>query len=114
MSRNMEGFTDGGSSADDGVPNDERDRQHARNVISRGMDMEIFLDSDVGKYLASRAKVEIAEFRAHMDNVDPTDSKAIRDLQQEIAVRKIWKDWLGLAIQEGVAAQELAQERGSL
>jgi hypothetical protein len=114
MAESMEGFTDGAVSTEVRDADQESSRQEMRNVISLGMDMENFLRSDVGRYLSACAEVGIKEFRSKLDDLDPEDSKNIRDIQQEIAVRKIWKDWIGAAINEGVAAQESAIERNSL
>ena len=107
----MRGFTDG---AVEREADEAQSRQQMRNQIAFGMDMEIFLQGDVGKYLQARAKVEIDEFRRKLDDIDASDEQSIRNIQQEIAVRKIWKDWLQLAIQEGAAAQDTAIERNSL
>ena len=113
MSQDMTAFTDR-SGIDGEEKSDEEARLDARRAIAFGMDMEAFLDSQVGKYLAARAQVEIKQLRAGVDEIDPNNPQAIIELQKEIAVRKMWKEWILLAIQEGAAQQDIAVERGVL
>lgn len=113
MSQDMTAFTDR-SGIDGEEKSDEEARLDARRAIAFGMDMEAFLDSQVGKYLAARASVEIKHLRASIDDMDPSDERKIRDLQQAISARKLWKEWITIAIQEGAAQQDIAVERGVL
>ena len=110
MSQDMTDFTDRAGTGE----GEGDEKLQARQVIAFGMDMDIFMSSQVGRYLDARAQLEIRRLREQLDDLDPTDEKAIRDLQQEIAARKIWKDWLLLAIQEGKAAESVAVERNEL
>jgi hypothetical protein len=112
MPDRMEGFTDASPSGSSLT--DEAANLQTRQKISFGMDMEIFLRSDVGQYLSRRASAEIASLREQMDSIESTDAVAIRNVQLEIATRKIWKDWIERAIQEGVAEQDAAIDRNSL
>ena len=94
----------------------EENRQ-LRQQIGLGMDMSRFLESDVGRLLSGRARREIAEALAAFESVDlltPEGVNEARRLQQEIAVRRVWKDWIEIAINEGDAAQAVAIERGEL
>jgi len=111
MSQDMTDFTDRAGTREE---TEEAAKLEVRKTIALGMDMEAFLASDVGKYLSACAEQDLQIFRKQLDDLDPDDSKAIRDLQQEIAVRKTWKDWIMLAINEGNAAQDIALERNSL
>jgi predicted peroxiredoxin len=108
----MEGFTD--AAPNEAQLTDAQDNLQVRQQISLGMDMEIFLRSDVGRLLTRRAAAEIAALREQMDTIESTDAVAIRNVQLEIATRKVWKDWIERAIQEGVAAQDAAIDRNSL
>lgn len=101
-----EGFTD-----ELREPNESQELEHTRRQITLGMDMEIFMQSQVGRLLRARAAAEIAEFRKQFEDLDPRDDDAIRKLQFEISVRKVWEEWIGRAIQEGIAAQETALDR---
>lgn len=112
MPDRMEGFTDAAPS--ESSMSDEQANLQVRQEISFGMDMEIFLRSDVGRYLTRRAATEIAALREQMDTIESTDAVAIRNLQLEIATRKVWKDWIERAVQEGVAAQDAAIDRNQL
>jgi hypothetical protein len=88
-----------------------------RAQIGLGMDMEIFLDSTVGKLLTARANADIREFQRAFEGCDLFDNAGIKEarkLQFEIAVRRAWKDWIQIAISEGESAQAVAQERGEL
>ncbi len=109
--QDMTDFTDRAGTGEGDV---DEDKLQNRRVIAFGMDMDHFLTSQVGRYLEARAQLEIRTFREQLDDLDPSDEKAIRDLQQEIAARKMWKDWLQLAIQEGKAAESIAIERNEL
>ncbi len=108
----MRAFTDGATAPQD--ENESAERSAIRNQIAFGMDMEIFLRSDVGRYLVKRAAEEITHLRQQFETVDASDAKAIRDLQLEIATRRVWQDWIASAIQEGLSAQEIAHERNVL
>lgn len=112
MNKDMEGFTD--AAPRESQQTDDQANLQIRRQITVGMDMEIFLRSDVGMFLCSRATTEIQNLRSQMDNVNPDNPSAIRDLQQEIAVRKVWKDWIDGAIQEGLVAQQMAVERNEI
>jgi hypothetical protein len=112
MSTNMEGFTD--EAPREHQQTDDQANLQIRQQITLGMDMEIFLRSDVGRFLCARASEEIQNLRCQMDEVNPDNPSAVRDLQQEISVRKIWKDWIQGAIQEGIVAQQMAIERNEI
>lgn len=95
----------------------EGENMELRKQIGLGMDMSIFLDSQVGRLLAARAAAEIKDFQREMESCDLFDNAGIknaRKLQFEIAVRRAWKDWINIAISEGESAQAVALERGEL
>lgn len=114
MSKNtdMSAFTDG--RVPDETESDDESRRKTRNTIAFGMDMENFKRSDVGRYLDACARRDIAEHLSELATVDASDTNAIRLLQQEIAARRMWSDWISEAIQAGQAAQETALERNTL
>ncbi len=105
----MKGFTD--ELRAPGEESDEAGREQVRREITFGMDMEIFMQSDVGKFLSRRAAAEIRELRKAFDTVEPTDAKKIAELQNAIAVRGMWREWIEGAIAEGTAAQMSAIDR---
>jgi len=100
--------------AADGVHGEETE---IRRTINFGWDMENFLRSDVGRYLTARAEIEITQTRAEFESIDmdaPGAAGEVRKLQLEIAVRKVWKDWIQGAIDQGQAAQEQAIEQNQI
>ena len=105
----MQGFTE--ELRDENEETEKQNLENTRRQITFGMDMEIFMRSDVGRLLTARAAAEIKELRKQFDDVDPTDSKRITELQIAIAVRKQWHEWIRTAIDEGRAAQETAIDR---
>jgi hypothetical protein len=113
MSQDMTEFTDR-AGVDGEEKSDAEGRLETRRSIAFGMDMEAFLASQVGRYLEARAQVEIKHLRASIDDMDPSDERKIRDLQQAISSRKLWKEWITIAIQEGAAQQDIAVDRGVL
>jgi muconolactone delta-isomerase len=93
------------------------ENKQLRQQIGFGMDMNEFMRSDVGKLLQHRANAEIKNFRAEFDDLDLTTAEGVaaaRQIQQNIAVRKLWREWIEIAIHEGEAAQATALERGEL
>lgn len=85
-----------------------------RNRIGFGMDVQVFLNSDIGKYLVRTARAEIESLRGELEDLPAEDVEGNRRVRLELAARRIWQDWLAKAIQEGEAAQETAMERGQL
>lgn len=76
-----------------------------KRAIGFGFDVEAFLKSDIGVYLSERAEAERQSVLEQLARVDADDTKKIRALQQQIAVVDSWQQWLGEAVNEGIAAQ---------
>jgi hypothetical protein len=115
MAQDMKGFVD--PAAPEATANLSEQNRMLREQIGLGMDMEVFMRSDVGRLLNARANSEIKNLRAAFDSVDlmtPEGVAEARRIQQDIAVRKVWREWIELAIHEGEAAQAEALERGEL
>lgn len=111
----MEGFVDPASDA--ATANLSEENKALRQQIGLGMDMEVFMQSDVGRLLNARANREIKELRVAFDTLDLLSREGVieaRRIQQDIAVRKVWRDWIEIAIHEGEAAQAVAVDRGEL
>jgi len=94
--------------------NEQETNSQLRQQIGFGMDMAEFMRTDVGTYLTKRANAEIKEMHRAMEDVDPADANEVRRLQMEIKLRRVWADWIRIAIDEGIAAQQQAVERGVL
>ena len=71
--------------------------------IDFGMEVEAFLQSDIGRYLAKRAEA--------VKVVDPEDTKSVRGLQNTIKVAESVLYWLAEAIQAGLNAQAELHEQ---
>lgn len=70
-----------------------------------------FLESPLGKHLAHRAEAEERAALEALATVDPEDSARIRALQNDVWRAQSVLQWLGEAINEGVAAQQDIGER---
>jgi hypothetical protein len=74
-------------------------------AIDFGMEVEAFLQSDIGRYLTKRAEAEVEAAVEVMKSVDPEDVKSVRGLQNTIKVAESVLYWLADAIQSGLNAQ---------
>ena len=74
-------------------------------AIDFGMEVEAFLQSDIGHYLTKRAEAEVEAAVEVMKSVDPEDVKSVRGLQNTIKVAESVLYWLADAIQSGLNAQ---------
>jgi hypothetical protein len=71
-----------------------------------GRQVEHFLESDIGQYLAQCAQADIEEATEKLCRVDPEDPKAIRELQNKIRVAESVMGWLADAIRSGEQSHE--------
>jgi len=74
--------------------------------VKFGFKVEDFLESELGRYLEARAQAEVHEAHLDLEAADPADEKAIRAIQQKIAVAKQWRQWFEEAVADGVQAQQ--------
>jgi len=74
-------------------------------TIDFGMEVEAFLQSDIGRYLVKRADGEVEAAVEALKEADPEDAKSIRGLQNTIRVAESIQYWLADAIQSGMNAQ---------
>lgn len=79
-------------------------------AVDLGFQAEAFLQSDLGCYLVQRAEAQTEEAVEALKVADPEDAKAIRALQNTIAVAESVQYWLGDVIQQGVNAQQQLHE----
>jgi hypothetical protein len=80
-----------------------------RTVIL-GRQVTEFLSSDVGAYLMQRADDFAQEAIDALTRVDPEDPKAIRVLQNKIAVADLIASWLREAEAQGEQAEQHLKE----
>lgn len=79
-------------------------------AVDMGFQAEAFLQSDIGRYLVSRAEAQIDAAVEALKGADPEDAKAIRALQNTIAVAESVQYWLADLIQQGENAQQQLHE----
>ena len=71
-----------------------------------GIESESFLNSDIGKYIMSRAGMEFDEGVDGLLAVDPTDTAKIIKLQSQCIRASTLRQWLIDAIDSGLYAEE--------
>ncbi len=69
--------------------------------VALGLEVEGFLTSTVGRYLITRAEVEVQQAVEKLKTVDPTDAKAIQELQNQVYRAESVQYWLAEALQSG-------------
>lgn len=74
-----------------------------------GQEAERFMNSPVGRHVISRAETEIEHAYQALSVADAENPKLIRDLQNRIAVARAVPQWLALAVQDGVMAEQQIQ-----
>lgn len=79
-----------------------------------GMQVELFLSSDVGRYLVGRAQLEEKAAIDDLVAASPDDAEANRSIRNRIAVTHMLRDWLSDAVQAGIAAGISIREQDSL
>lgn len=69
-----------------------------------GMQVEVFLRSEVGRYILGRAEMEEREATEDLIVLKSNDFHGNRDARNRIAVARMLRDWLTEAVQSGIAA----------
>lgn len=77
-----------------------------------GLQVQSFLQSKIGRYLIQRAEAQVEEATEGLKTVDPEDPKAIRELQNQVAVAASVQYWLADAILAGDSAQQQLSAEG--
>lgn len=75
-----------------------------------GRQVELFMESDIGQYIAQCAATEIEEATEKLKQVNPENPQAIRTLQFKIHVAESVIGWLADAINSGNQSQEMLRE----
>jgi hypothetical protein len=70
-----------------------------------GIEVEQFLNSQIGQYLIGRAEIDEREALESLGEVDPEDTKSIRQAQFKLQVARSVPRWIQDAIQSGRIAQ---------
>lgn len=91
--------------------------EHDRELVRKaqfGHEIEHFVESLVGQYLFGLAGAEEGECDVALRMVDPTNLKAIVDLQVRARAMAYMKDWLLEAVRVGIeAAKEISDPEGN-
>lgn len=77
-----------------------------------GKQVDIFMSSDIGRYMVSRATDEAEEALQAFKTCDPTDTNKVRELQHTILQAEKVKRWLEDAVQDGLQAINIIEDRG--
>lgn len=80
-------------------------------IAAFGAEVREFIENDnIGKYIVSRAKQDIAEAAAALLDADPSKPEEIRAIQNKAKVAGLVRDWLGAAVRDGINAETSAQQ----
>ena len=79
--------------------------QELQGVIAFGMDTQAFMGGQLGRFLQAKANAQIAQAQEDLCTANPDDPKAIRDLQNKVAVAAMFLSWMGEAVEEGRNAE---------
>lgn len=75
------------------------------------MEAEQFKASPIGRYLWSRAELEIHEAFSELRNADASNAEQIRSIQNRIYRGESFMTWIDEVIEEGINAARMASER---
>lgn len=80
-------------------------------TASLGVEAEVFLASDLGRYLLGRAEKELEDARTRLETASPLDTETLRVLQDQAWRARSFRQWLGELVSDGKAAHgQLEQE----
>lgn len=81
------------------------DEESLMSQVRFGIEVESFVNTEIGKYLLSRADMEVESAVEKLKTADPDASKQIRDLQNQIYRAESINRWLAEAVQDGFHAE---------
>lgn len=71
-----------------------------------GKQLEMWLETDIGRYMVKRAEDEIERAVEEMKTTNPHDVRLMVEAQNKVKVAEFVLSWLGDAIREGHSALE--------
>ncbi len=80
---------------------EQRDLTALQREVALGIEVEVFMKSVAGRYLAAKANTEREEALEAFKSVDPENAKAIRALQNKVAVAEMFLLWTGELVTAG-------------
>lgn len=78
---------------------------HETRTYYLGLEAEDFLNSELGRHIIQIRDNIIEDCKTKLMHVDPENTKAIRDLQEQIMIANAAIGWLRDTIQEGNEAK---------
>jgi len=79
-------------------------------VAVRGRQVELWLESPIGKYVVARSEEIITESTRKLKRVAPWRRRRIMELQNEIENAERFQVWMADMIAEGIQATEVLEE----
>jgi len=79
--------------------------QEHLSVVKFGIEVEMFLQTPIGKYLVGRAHEELDAARDALELVNAVDIQEVRQLQVKAYMARSFDKWLAEAVQEGWNAE---------
>ena len=86
--------------------NETVDRREMMRLIDMCIQVEAFINSDLGRYLLDRSNAEKKAALEQLGEVDPDDPKAIRRLRFNLQVAAGIQNWLADLVVEARNAEE--------
>lgn len=77
-----------------------------QTILELGEEAELFEKSNLFKYLINTSRDDISQLHKALEDADPEDPKALRDLQNKIVVRRLFILWINEAI---ISAHQVAE-----
>lgn len=87
-------------------PDDLKDRNAIQKRIAIGLDVQAFLNSDLGQHILDRARDEALEAMNALKQIAPTKTDEIRELQNTIYRAESFEGWLIEALDIGRVSEE--------
>ncbi len=93
---------------------DEEDKIKLIRRATFGKQVENFLSSDIGRYLVAHAELEASDAMSAFKTCNPNDVEKVRELQNTILQADKFVQWLASAVNNGLEAIQLIEDRGGL
>ena len=91
---------------EEGAEKISADELELRKRIAFGFDVENFLTTPIGKYLAQRAENERVALLEQLTTIDHNKADHIHRIQTRIAILDHWQEGLADAVTDGYSAQQ--------
>lgn len=75
-----------------------------------GRQVEEFLNTDIGRFMVTRAEQSAESAMEKLKTCDPRDGKIVQSLQNEIWKAESFQEWMAIAIMDGLRAHKLLED----